>query len=371
MLGLTMITSSLKKQSGISMLVLTVILLLSGTLIVMFAANHSIMQSKITSNQYRSQEAFEAAQAGLEFGISYLIQNNAAITGSPSGGFIPTYTSTNTTNVAMSNGSHFSIGYSNPTANNYNLILITSTGTSDDGTATRVVSQQVQYGSTLLSPGTFTLVSIGQMSLSGNTTVTNTNTNNTIEAGSSVAGSGNFKTVTSSGTNSTSGNFGSDITQNVASLANTSDADLFSDYFGMTEAQFQSKAVHTYNNSSNYATTLNGLSGTTVWINQSSGSANFSGNATIGTPSSPVLIVVNGNLNISGNFTLYGFMFVLGASSATTNLSGNITINGGMATTDNISASGNFTLTYDPSVLNNVQTANSYYAKVPGSWKDF
>jgi hypothetical protein len=353
------------------MLVLTVVLLFSATLIVLFAANHSVMQSKITSNQYRSQQAFEAAQAGLEFGISYLIQNNSAITGSPSGGYIPAYTSTNTTNVALANGSSFTISYSNPIASNYTLILIKSTGTSDDGTSTRVVQQLVQYGSYLLSPGSYTLVTLAQLSLSGNTTVTNTQTNNTIEAGSSVAGSGNFKTVTSSGTSSTSGNFGSDITQNVASLANTSPGDLFSDYFGMTTAQYQAKAAHSYTNNSNYASTLNGMTGTTIWINQTSGSANFSGSTTIGSSSAPVLIVINGNLNISGNFTLYGFIFVLGASSATTNLSGNITITGGIATTDNVSASGNLTLTYDPSVLGSVQSATSYYAKVPGSWKDF
>jgi hypothetical protein len=248
---------------------------------------------------------------------------------------------------------------------------VTATGTSSDGNATRVISQQVQYGSFLLSPGSYTLVTQGSLSLSGNTTVTNTQTNNTLEAGTTVAGSGNFKTVTSNGTSSTSGNFGADITQNVTSLVNTSTGDLFSDYFGMTEAQFQSKAAHTYTNQSNYASIISGMTGTTIWINQGSGSANFSGNTTLGSPSAPVLIVVNGNLNISGNFTLYGFLFVLGASTATTNFSGNITVTGGVATTDNVNASGNMTLTYDPTVLGNVQSATSYNAKVPGSWKDF
>jgi hypothetical protein len=113
------------------------------------------------------------------------------------------------------------------------------------------------------------------------------------------------------------------------------------------------------------------MTGTTIWINQTSGSANFSGNSIIGTQANPVLIVINGNLNISGNFTLYGFLFVLGASSATTNLSGNITITGGIASTDNVSASGNLNLTYDGTVLSGVQSATSYFAKVPGSWKDF
>jgi Tfp pilus assembly protein PilX len=361
----------LRKQRGITVLVLTVMLLLAATLIALFAANYSLMQSRTTSNQYRSQQAFEAAEAGLEFGISYLIQNNAAITGSPSGGYIPAYTSASTTNVVLANNSTFSITYTNPIQNNYSLIQITSTGISDDGTSTHVVTQQVQYGSYLLNPSSYTLVTKGTLSLSGNTTVTNTQTNNTLEAGSTVAGSGSFKTVTGSGTSSTSGNFGADITQNVTSLANTANGDLFSEYFGMTEAQYQTKAAHSYSNLSNYSTTLNGITGTTIWINQTSGNANFSGNSTIGTQANPVLIVINGNLNISGNFTLYGFLFVIGASSATTNLSGNITITGGIASTDNVSASGNLNLTYDSSVLNSVQTATSYYAKVPGSWKDF
>jgi Tfp pilus assembly protein PilX len=365
---------SLKNRNrlrGTTVLVLTAMLLLSATLIVIFAGNYSQMQSKITSNQYRGQQAFQAAQAGLEFGLAYLIQNSSTILATPSGGYILPFSNASTTNVTLSNNSKYSIVYTNPIANNYNLILITSTGTSDDGTSTRVVSEEFYAGSDLIAYGSYALVSKGTLSMSGNTTVTNTQTNNTLEAGGSVAGNGNFKTITGNGTSSTSGNYSADIQQNVTSLANTANADLFSGYFGMTEAQYISKAAHTYTNASNYATTLNGLTGTTVYINQTSGSANFSGSATIGTPSSPVLIVIDGNLNISGNFTLYGFIFVNGASSTTTNLSGNITIIGGVATTDNVSASGNLNVTYNNAVLNGVQSSTSYFARVPGAWKDF
>ncbi len=69
--------------------------------------------------------------------------------------------------------SKFSIVYTNPVANNYTIIQITSTGTSADGTATRVVSQQVEYGSLLFSPPQLPLVSKGSVSISGNAGITN------------------------------------------------------------------------------------------------------------------------------------------------------------------------------------------------------
>jgi len=365
-------TVSLVRQQGVTVLIMTVLLLLSATLIVVFAAKYSLTQSRIVSNVYRNQQAFEAAQAGLEYGIAYLDSNSSTILANTSGGFLVPYSDATTHNVALSNSAKYSIAYTNPVANNFQLILITSTGTSDDGTSTRVVSQLVQFGSSLESPSTYVMVSKGKIALSGTTTVTNVQTNNTLEAGSSVSGSGSFKTVTGNGTSSTSGNFGSDITQNVTSLANTANGDLFSTYFGQTEAQYISKAAHSYSSSgTNYATTLNGMAGTTIYINSGSGSANFSGSATIGTAANPVVIVIDGNLNISGSLTLYGFLFVNGASTATTNFSGTINVTGGIATTDNISASGTLNLTYNSAVLGNVQSATGYYARVPGSWKDF
>jgi Tfp pilus assembly protein PilX len=360
-----------RKVGGVTTIVMTTLLLITATLIVLFAANFSLMQSKVTANLFRNQMAYEAAQAGLEFGINYLQQNATAIMASKSGGFIQPYSDANTLNVALANGSKYTITYTNPIASNYTLIKITSTGVSDDGTATRVVSQQVQYGSYLFAPGKNAMVTKGALTASGNTTVTNTSYTNTIESGGALTASGNFKTVLAGGGGSTTGHFGSDIQQNVTTLANTSNSDLFADYFGMSTTQFQAKAGTTLTNNSNYATALNGVNGTTIWINQTSGTATFSGNTTMGTASSPVILVVNGNLSISGNFTLNGFMFVIGAATATTDISGNVTINGGFVATDALNFSGNGNITYNSAVLAAVQATTNYYAKVPGSWKDF
>jgi Tfp pilus assembly protein PilX len=375
MSGYGMIILHRKKQLGATTLVIATMLLVTATLIVLFAGSYSLMQQKITGNQYRNQAAYAAAEAGLEYGINYLQANSTAITGSPSGGHIPNYTSTSTTNVAQGDGTKYNIVFTNPIANNYTLILITSTGTSDDGTSTRVVQQEVQYGSALFNPSQNALTTKGSLSLSGNATIKNTTYGSTIVLASGVTMSGNVSTVTSGGTASTPGHIGSDISQNNATLNAMSVATLFSDYFGAQESTIQGQMAHVYTSSgaTNYSSVLNGMSGTTIWINQTSGSVNISGNTTIGTPTNPVLLVVNGPINISGNTNIYGFVFIVGTTSATTDISGNLNINGAMATGDSLAISGNANITYNPNLLVGVQSSASttYYAKVPGSWKDY
>ncbi len=67
------------------------------TVVTLFSAKFGVMQQKITGNQYRAQQAFEAAEAGLEYGLNYLDKNSATvIIDSNSDGYIDNYTSTNT-----------------------------------------------------------------------------------------------------------------------------------------------------------------------------------------------------------------------------------------------------------------------------------
>jgi hypothetical protein len=115
------------------------------------------------------------------------------------------------------------------------------------------------------------------------------------------------------------------------------------------------------------------MTGTSIWINQTgSSTATISGNTTIGSLASPVILVVDGNLSLSGNVTIYGFVFVIGTNDIT-GVSGNANIIGGLATTDTLTMSGNTNVQYTPSIFTSLLTMPSmnYYAKVPGSWKDF
>lgn len=364
-----------RTQKGAVTLIITAMLLMTATLVVLFAAGYSVMQSKITGNQLRNQQAMTAAEAGLEFGINYLQKNSTTILASPSGGYIQAYTSASTTNVTLGNNSKFSIVYTNPIANNYTLIQITSTGISDDGTATRVVSQQVKFGSLLSSVPSTPAVIKGTLAMSGNSNITNTSSTATVVTGSTTSISGSAQTTLNTGVSSSAGNLKSDIQQNNSTLANESTSDFFATYFGASSNQVKSGFANYYSNSSdtNYNSLLNGKTGTTIWIDQSGGEATISGNTVIGSAANPVIIVVNGSLNLSGNATIYGLVFALGATSANTDITGNVSVNGALIAADNTRLAGNAGVTYGPSVLSAVQSspAASYYAKIPGSWKDF
>jgi Tfp pilus assembly protein PilX len=359
---------------GATTLVIATMLIVTATLIVIFAASFSVMQQKITSNQYNNQQAYQAAEAGMEFGINYLLANNATIIASPASGHIRNYTSTAINNVVLNDGSKFNIVYTNPVANNYTLIQVTTTGTSADGSSVRTVSQQMQYGSVLFTPSHNALTAKGDLTMSGNGTITNTQYNSNAVISGNATMSGNVHTVTSSGTSSTPGNMQADVQQNNATLAAMSINTLFSDYFGASMTTIKSTMAHTYSNTTNtnYSSTLNGMTGTTIWIDQPAGTAQLTGNTTIGSAANPVLIIVNGNLSITGNTNINGFLFIVGATSSTV-ISGTFNLTGGMAAGDSLTITGNSSITYNSAMLVGVQTSaqTNYYAKVPGSWKDY
>lgn len=362
------------KISGAITILTTIILFTLTTLIIIFAADFSIMQDKITANINRSNQAFSAADAGLEYAINYLQQNSTTILANPVSGFIPAYSDSNTANVVLANSSKYTFTYSNPIANNYNLILITSTGTSADGSATRVLKQLVQFGSMDETIPTVPLTSKGTTSLAGNTEVINRTTNSTVIAGSSVSMSGSSDTRLNSGVSSTPGNIKSDISQNNSTLANMSDSDFFATYFGVSSTIVKNNIGHYYSNTSStdYSSTLNNMTGTSIWIDQASGTqASLSGNITIGSATNPVLMIVNGDLRMTGTVVIYGLIYVIGTT--TTDVLGHVTINGGLVSAGNVTMTGSTTLNFDPTTLSNMQHQASmqYYAKVPGSWKDF
>lgn len=363
-----------KRISGAITLLATLILVALATLIILFAANFGVMQSKIISNMNRSQQAFSAADAGLQFGMVYFQKNSSTILAGPSGGHIQPFSDANTSNVTLANNSKYTITYSNPVANNYNLILVSSVGTSDDGSATRTVSQLIQFGSMAETVPVVPLTTKGSVSLAGNTTVVNTFNNSTVVSGSTVGMSGSSQTALNTGVSSTPGNIRSDITSNNSTLANESTTDLFASYFGVPSATVKSNIAHYYSNSSdtNYSSTLSGLTGTSIWIDQTTGTqAQLSGTITIGSSTNPVLMVVNGDLKITGTVTIYGLIYVIGAT--TTDVLGHVDIIGGVISAGSVTLTGSTTLNFNPTVLSNMQNqaSMSYFAKVPGSWRDF
>lgn len=356
------------RNRGISTLIMTTILMSAIVFVLLFAALYGLMQQKTTANLTRSNQAYEAAEAGLEFGIVYLQKNKAVILANPVNGFIQPYSDSNTSNVVLPNNSKYTITYTNPTANDYEVIRVTSTGTSDDNTATRTITQLVKHKPLLASPPTNPLSTIGPVSLSGNATVTNLHGNTTLQSGGAVTLSGSATTNTQSG-GSNASNTGPDIQQNDSSLSSLTPTQFFTNYFGTTPDIIKTFANTTYQNDTdtNYSSLLEGVTNSFIWIDQTSGTAKIT-NASIGTATAPVIIVVNGNLDVAGNTTIYGFLVALGDLEL--GPTGNMVIEGALISASSFEGLGTISIGYNPTILNLTQSLGTY-AKIPGSWKDF
>lgn len=358
-----------EKTRGAATLLITVILLTAAVLIMLFASHFSALEQKTASNQYTNDQAYEAAEAGLEFAIPYLNQNGATIIASPVNGFI-IYGPANSaiTNVALANGSKYSIVYTNPTANNFDLIQITSTGVSADGTATRVVKQQVQKRPLANGAPINPLSLIGAASLGGNSKVINLNSNVTIRSGSTVTIRGSATTTAQSG-GSSAGSVGPDVQQNLGAYQGITPDQFFMTFFGSTASTIENSVQIFYPSTSttNYGTALDGLLNTSVWIDQP---VSMHANPTIGSQTQPVLLIINGDFTVSGSPTINGLVYVTGNASFGT---GTPQINGALITTGTTNFLGNVQLTFDPIIMTNLKlnTGTAPYVKVPGSWRDF
>jgi Tfp pilus assembly protein PilX len=353
----------LKKIRGAYLLVMVMVIMLVINLLVAFAASYSITNLKISRNTVQIDQASQASEAGLEYGLAYLQTNSATIQGTAVAGLI-NYT---LPTVTLSNGSTFSVNYSNFVALNYATITITSTGTSADAIAKDVIAQVVYQ--TRTRPVS-TITSHGNVTLIGGATIsTNTGTTN-IMSGGSVSLNNGAKTKISGVTSSTSGAYGIDIIQNNSSISAMSEPSFFYALFGATAATVKAGADLTYTNSpsgGDYSSILNGVTGKTIYIDQTNGSTvSLGGGGSIGSTSDPVILVVNGNFRIDNGVRFYGYIYATGTIS----VAGGARIDGGFASygATDISNGAQTSTTTD---YTNLSVGVSSYTKVAGSWKDF
>ncbi len=390
---------NMDNQKGYAVLAMILIILLSVTMLSVFITKAVVGDHHSTQNVMHGQQAFQAAQAGIEHGIVYLSENKDIIANG---------------HVLMgsldSSGSYsVSLNFIGGTNDTVNLV---ATGTSLDGLTTRTIEQTVKWvegsaGGVLAVP----LLVKGSVSLAGNAEVTNLEANYTIDtAAATVSFSGNGKTTLTSGTSSDSGTLEADINLSNATLAAMSADEFAQHVFGNTVSGLSGQHIatatvmHTGTGTTNYSSQLDEIAGQTIYINQDGGTVVLNSNTDIGTAQDPVTIVVNGSIDISGNTEIYGNVIVTGSATysgntkihgdsiaggamsvsgntdinglafaaGAVNASGNTDINGGLAVGGAYTASGNADIIYDSvNLAGSVSSSAGKYGRIPGSWRDF
>lgn len=359
---------------GVSMLLLAIT-----SLVTLYATNVLYARQQLVKNDYSNAQAFAAAAAGLDYGIAFLQTNSQQIVANTSNGYLQPYTSTQTTNVVQQDGSRFSINYTNPTQDNFTLIQVSAVGSSNDGLVTRTITQLVKLPSGLLTLQPNPLNVLQAVNLNGNAQVTNNQGAISVRSGGSTSLAGSSTTIIKNASGGTSigskaNNLGADIQQNYGpyqSMGGNGDK-FFQSYFGKTKTQVKNMANLTITNTrgANISSSLNGVEGKIIWVNQSGGEATINGNTTIGSPTNPVILIIstNGNIQINGNVTIYGLLYVAAANWSNNN-SGSVNIIGSVAVEGNFNINGNVNINYNNTVYNKFGSGN--LAKVPGSWRDY
>ncbi|MEE8343271.1 MAG: PilX N-terminal domain-containing pilus assembly protein [Gammaproteobacteria bacterium] len=145
----------LKRQTGVATLLTAVMLMIGTTVITFSVARTGMMEVRMANNEYRAKEVHEAAEAGLEYGFSWLADNTASWAATEAG--IETATPDNPAPaINAGNGDTYNavVIFSRDPVYKY-FIQVSSVATSaTDASITATLSQYVSQDSGPLNPST-------------------------------------------------------------------------------------------------------------------------------------------------------------------------------------------------------------------------
>ena len=380
----------LKTQQGSVTLLTAVLLLIAITLVTFVTAKTVMMETKMAANNFRAAQSITAADAAMDYAVKYLddgmdqdgngsVDNMTVLAFETLTGIKAEYSYDNNDGNCTSAGTMGSA-------------LISATGYSDDGIASRTVTQCAGTRNILDGGGPKqTLVSGASVGLTGSAQIINRyNDLNVWSASTTAIGNSsamdtyirpvdlevsdlttaeltddttspsipNVQKVSSNGLGG-----GTDIYFNDPRLA-VSSSDLFDLFFIDPIGDLASMADNVGQKLAAGAQSadLNGLSGI-IYVD---GDAAFTGNNTIGTTNSPALLIVNGDFDLNGG-TIHGLVYVTGD----TDIAGSPSVIGTMISEGNVSGTGTLTLVYAQHIGDSSTTLKGATGIISGSWKDW
>lgn len=397
-----------KKQRGLATLLATVVLLISISLMAFYTSQVSVTEQKISSNHYRTQQAFEAAEAGLNSAISNLdmgIIKHAICTGpviaiagiceglnsSRGVGETGHFLGDNQL-IVMSDGADYRLSFETSDFHD-NIIDITLSGfasdnPSEDNSPNRIVKQSVILTPILNYHPPSALIARNTIQLDANESITN-KTEKVLS--SSWSGGGTFHSintlvdVTSVDGNTVGGYYQNDPFLALLSVGNDSIVPVkknvfFQNFFSDSVDRMKSRSLFIDCTSGCNTEDLKGyvseagspLSHAIIWID-----ANNAGiyetliideAINIGTGENPVLLIVEGGVELkSSDFNFIGIMYAM--KDIKNEMSGDIL--GSLISEASIKSDGEWRVTYSDAVFKKMNDNLSSFTRVTGSWRDF
>lgn len=377
-----------RNQRGAVTLIITMLILVAVALGIYSQVGTTSIESRMGANDKRGRQAMQAAQAGIDY----------LLAGLQGGTLDRTYLCAATTKAAH----NFVLDFGLTPCNEIPFEIITkldrvrSWGYSPDGDAVKVIESTIDmtanwnWGMSAASMpgggGGAAVIARRTAQLGGNADAANCN----LQGGSnlcSTIGSSNGNqpgdvngiVVRAGEQITTQGKASQQLdgftAQNDASLAALSTEDLFKQFAGngLSKSEFQQKAFNYTSTSGSGLNQANSGENQLIYV---TGDLELKGNVQIGTFSKPVILVVSGNLKVTGTADIWGLVYTGSADFS----KGNTKILGGLVSEGSVDMTGTAAVYYnsglrpdpttiDPATLLANQTGKTTTVRV-GSWRE-
>lgn len=391
---------------GAVVLQITLMLVLLSSLAVFYTARNAINEQRVSANELRTRHAYNAALAGLDYAAAYMTAGKdlalfpPGVTLANSKYQIKFCSPSIAVNPPACPSSPTTPLACTPLAAGETAPLLLSCGWSDDSQAVVQMIEQVAGAPTLASSFNMPVVTAGSNNmLTGGGSILNYHNDLTVWSGGGVPTqsatgktfirdlvaapspdpTADYRNVgTSPSCNnppplykcSSSGTgLGADVIANDTALSTLSTRDFFIGFMGSSPETYRdtiAKYKVDLNNSlanedSTSLSSLAGMKDSSIWVEGSVSSQIGS----IGTVDAPVVLVINGDWNVTGAPVIHGVVFVTGNLTGT----GSPKIYGALLSRQ-VSINGNAVVVYDPQAIQR-SVRQGKVAHVPGTWRDW
>lgn len=403
-------TGSRERQRGAATLLIAVFILLMLTVMVVFVANTAFLEQRMSANELRAITANAGAQAGMELALQQLEDPNTL----PTALFAENHDGTAGQETFLTYRTRYfrpdietlpecptdpdDAPFDTPVdaPANTRQLLIYSCGYSDDLSSRSVALIEVRAGPSLGSPPNAPLVSRGSVNTFGRARAFNLFDNLTLWSGASLDVTGNpgntfvrnpeFNPADGREPNlentpascdwgkandpddeyiclTDKDTTGPDVIQGDPGLSSLTNDEFFEVFMGSPRQEYE-ESVATVRTQS--TAELAGMGGQVIWVDGEGGDIDLSG--TIGSRDNPVVLVLDGNLDVSGNVTVYGVVYVTGDVKSAT---GNVTFYGTTIIEGQFTkAAGTPFFIFDPTSLE-IASGLGRRVGLYGTWRDW
>lgn len=345
----------LARQRGIATLLFTIILLAVVSVLSLNGTKVAVLEQKLTNNNYRANQAFYAAQAGMRVAMSSASAQD--LEDKKDAGGNVSYTLAKADLPALNPIERYQITYATTTAGDYTNILATTVGESVyDANVTHEIKQLMRFTPFVQNAPSpvGAVIARGTANISGSSSLQANDTDVAVWSGGNAT-AGGTNTVVDNGTDG--------IYDNHADLQNLTAADAFFTNFFSEKMAVVKNYAHVKCSASCGDSTVNGLSDKVIYID---GNLSISGNTTVGTAAKPVILIVIGTLSL--NHTNAQINGVVYTTTSFNNGSGKGRIDGALIVDGDFSTTNGLNINHSTAIINTLNKQRGVYVPVAGSW---